>query len=1166
MSRIHACAAFALFVLVAASALAAPSAVGQTLNPVLIPGSLTFKAGSSVQFVARTLSPPPPPLVISPQLPSFIAISLISPGAVTITPSQAQLTSTTYATGVTFTASSSTPGTYAIPIRFQPSGGAEGPPETAILIVTVTSTPVIEAVAPPSVVVPSLATTLRISGRNFAPGGLVFSRSPGVIVERTTVFSPTLAEVVVRVVAGTPPGALRLGFRNPDGGMSEQDGILLVYPRGAIGAPLSVDTATIVFPVDGTIVSNSDAVYPRALLGMSGSGMVVGSWAIDGAPFDRFTATTNAGASLEIRSRLPIPPTPWGEHRLSLIIDSPKLDQAPSVRLESSATSATRLTIYEPAEHALIEGIPRIRWTLVPGASAYEVEIFHVAADGRELGSRRFRTTFRTTETAWSPKDLGSSMMRLRVRAIFQGDTRGEPTEWRTFVLLPTKTSLHIDDASDRRVAWSGGGLGMIYRVEFLRGESRCFDALTFASPYQMATSIEWRNCDAVRVGAFSPSGTLLGKSQLLPLGKRFAPHIALVAEQEPLDIVERLPRAGSLSTGLLPVAARWRTGAQANSALLVDGTDVTAVSMRQPRAIVYDALLPLAAGKHFAALASAGALDEWTFNVSDDQAPSAPAVTNPPAYVIQPSGTGGVQRARPADKVTGSLSLSTQGIDGDVTAGNGVQATGDLVYAGGLDPNHLAQSSRNWIGQGRRSYGPMWGSARFGYTTPDFTEGAEFLTPGTARTGVVARAGSAWGTLSYYQPVDPQVHGVISASPETLGIRSAAFATPDGKRYLIRVIALRIQEPANLVLNTTESTTRTFGIFGRYDFGQKALLSAEAAHGSVTPQAGSAQVSRSGDAIRLTANGILAGTTYSADLRTVDSTYVNPGNRSLIPGTGEHFVFGRTMGKNVLGLTIGRQEQGRESNSPLQHAIANAIGLSVTTTFNPRISLVSALGVNTDHADALVASFLPAASRRNTSASATLSETFSKINVSETLSWCRLDDHKSPLGNNDVTSMTVAVNGAPVTNVVLTSSAGFTRTNATPTVGTTDYWTLSFTPSIAFPAHSISISPSVTLDRRTNDVAMSNVRNQSFGSIVQWSPAWRSSLVSGQVSATTTHMAASMLPTTRTNVYTAAVTLHLNKTRGLPIFAGPPPLPGTQPPAPPVDASSTAKEGNGMR
>jgi hypothetical protein len=63
-------------------------------------------------------------------------------------------------------------------------------------------------------------------------------------------------------------------------------------------------------------------------------------------------------------------------------------------------------------------------------------------ASARPIGSRRFRTT----ETSWSPKDLRSGMLRLRMFAIFQGDTteagrvgcpeaavarrtRGEPTE-----------------------------------------------------------------------------------------------------------------------------------------------------------------------------------------------------------------------------------------------------------------------------------------------------------------------------------------------------------------------------------------------------------------------------------------------------------------------------------------------------------------------------------------------------------------------------------------------------------------------------------------------------------------------------------------------------------------------------------------------------------------
>ena len=163
--------------------------------------------------------------------------------------------------------------------------------------------PAIDAIAPPSVTIPSLGTTLRVGGRNSPTGGQISSRSPGVFVERTSVIGPTLAEIVVHVLATAPPGPVRLGFGRLDGGVtSELDGVLLLYPRGAIGAPLSVNTATIVFPVEGTIVSNTDAVYPRALLGMSGSGTVVGAWAVDGAPFDRFVATTRPACGYEQRT------------------------------------------------------------------------------------------------------------------------------------------------------------------------------------------------------------------------------------------------------------------------------------------------------------------------------------------------------------------------------------------------------------------------------------------------------------------------------------------------------------------------------------------------------------------------------------------------------------------------------------------------------------------------------------------------------------------------------------------------------------------------------------------------------------------------------------------------------------------------------------------------
>src|SRR5438067_1171444 len=78
---------------------------------------------------------------------------------------------------------------------------------------------------------------MRISGTNFAQRGVAFSRTPRSVVERTSVLGPAPAENVVRELSGTPPGPVRLGFRNPDGETSERDGTLLVYPAAAIQSP-----------------------------------------------------------------------------------------------------------------------------------------------------------------------------------------------------------------------------------------------------------------------------------------------------------------------------------------------------------------------------------------------------------------------------------------------------------------------------------------------------------------------------------------------------------------------------------------------------------------------------------------------------------------------------------------------------------------------------------------------------------------------------------------------------------------------------------------------------------------------------------------------------------------------------------------------------------------
>lgn len=1131
----------------------------QFSNATVTPGALTFPAGGSASFVARVRAPA--------GYPSTITVTPAPASNIVFTPAQGQITPASLDTGIVFNAASSVPGTTSIPIVFSSSTGQQQRVPLTVVVTNVVILPAIDSVVPPAVISPSTSSVLRLGGTNFAPGGVVISRSPDIVVEKTTVYNPTLADVVVTVRPGAPTGGSRLDFRNPDGGVSVRGSTLFVYPPEAIGAPLGVSTAAIVSPVQGSIVASGESVYPRALLATSGSGTVTGYWAVDAIAFDRFNATTSGGMPLEIRAHVPIPPTAWGRHEVTLVIESPKLVRAPAVSIESGAVSATRLTIYEPLDRAIVEGAPRIRWTIVPGAGSYMLELRQLGSDGHETAVRRIRTT----ATEWTPKDLGSGPFRLRVRSIFPGEVRGEPTAWSTVIVLPSKASLRIDGAAGRRVAWSGGTPGMIYRVEFLHDNGRCFDALTFVSEYRLPSTAGWRGCDAVRVRALTPSGRLLGASEPRHLGPDFAVAVSLVRAGRPPDVVERFPDARTTAGARAAVGVRWRGAAGDDLALILDGTDVTAAALREPGGITYEALLPLRNGTHVASLATAGTAEEWTFDVADDPVAASPARTaRPGSYVLSPGGSVVWSRKSPGKNAREEhASLSSQGEAGDATAGDGMKATGDLAYAGTSDPKRLAQESRNWVGEGRMTGKGLFGSARLGYTTPDFTDGAEFLTSGVARTGVIARAGSAYGAISYYEPVDPAIHGVLSASPENLKIRTFALSSPEGRPYIVRLIGLQVDEPADTHLGTSGSSMRTYGIFARYTLGNASFV-IETARGRLETAAGSGADNRSGNAMHLGVDGTIAGATYALNVRSVGADFVNPANRGLTAAVTDRqaadLSVSRTFGRNLLTVTLGHQSQGRSHDSKLPQSAESKTGLALTTTFDPRLSLMTSADLTHDSGDASSTLTLPRTDRLLACASATLSETFTRIGLQQGIVWNHTDDRVTPLSNQNITTLTMAANGALLPRFTLNSSASYSRTRGTPTVGTTNAWTVQLSPAIAVPSLLISLQPTVSISTTSNDTPRSDARTQTYGTIVQWSPSWFSSLLSGQLFSGVTRMTNLELVETRSTSreYRASVTVHLSKSNGLPMFAAPPPIPGAIPTLAPEQSTSGQTEAGG--
>ncbi|MCZ7651004.1 MAG: hypothetical protein M5U13_07530 [Thermoanaerobaculia bacterium] len=299
--------------------------------------------------------------------------------------------------------------------------------------------PVITSLTPPALTAGTANAVVRITGLDFQTGATVSISPAGPVVTQTRVLSPTLAEIVVTTPAGTAPGPHRVELRNPDGGASEEPATVLVCPPSTLAAPLGVTTAAIVFPRPFTAVAPNTPVFPRAVLGTTGLGTIVGTWRLDGVPFDPFVVTASGGLPVEVRSHLPLPSSFAGEHRLELVVEQPQRLATEPVPVIYALASASGLRVLAPEDETVLDDPePLFRWSLVPGASGYEVEV--------ETEGRPWPLRVRLSESEWRPdaealERLGPGSHRFRVFAVFPGEVRGEPTPWRSFV-LPGETDV----------------------------------------------------------------------------------------------------------------------------------------------------------------------------------------------------------------------------------------------------------------------------------------------------------------------------------------------------------------------------------------------------------------------------------------------------------------------------------------------------------------------------------------------------------------------------------------------------------------------------------------------------------------------------------------------------------------------------------------------------
>lgn len=995
--------------------------------------------------------------------------------------------------------------------------------------VTVTITPrppLITRVTPSSLATGVANAVVTLEGSNFRPGAMAASSDPAVAVHGTTVLSPSLARVTLSVRAESRPGPVTLTLRNADGGASEPPATLLVYPQSSMAAPLSITSIAIVYPMPGTLVATDEVVLPRGLLATTGTGTVVGTWRLDGVPFDRFVVTAVAGNPVDVRALVPIPPSVLGSHTLDLAIETPATGEVASITVVRTVAQASKLRLFAPEDGLVVTAAPLFRWSVVPGAEAYAVEIVREAP--------LWPLVFRTADTHWRPTpeqlaELGPGVHRWRVRALFPNGVPGKATAARRLVVLPASVVPELgptgrDPASGRlRLSWSGGSPGLLYRVEILRGpeDTVVFQALTAAQEYLVpALAALGEGPLRVRVTALAPGGRRLGASSPAPVTVSAVPRDTGTGPRlaaAPPSVQSVSPPDGARVTTEQPrIAARWNGDvAMGTAVLLVDGTDVSQVSRWRPGAVTYDSLIPLDPGTHTVRLVlGKDAESTWTFAVeAAASAPPAPAPAPPtgggepaaapgkPSPPAAPKSadwvllTQGTVTASDADAGGGDNATAEVSLQTDVDGGRAfVRATADVVGRHELDdPHSTVQESRNWLVDAGARQGDTREELTVGFSVPRFAEGSELMTTGVARGAAGARISSPLGGLSVYHTFTSAPPGVVSgtAGPQQ-DLKAAAIETPESwKNVLLRAVAMKVEDQPGA--NSTGGDGTLYGALGRILVSSALQITFEAAHGRYTPNPGSAIGERSGTAFRLGFAGQLQWLSYALNIRRTDANFVNPANRGFTAGgvsdrQGADLQLNAAFGRSSVSAQLRYVEGGNTSGTTNTKAEEKGGAVQFTTILGSKVMFMVGGNTTAISAAADPAASLPGADSTFSGVNATLTETLGRFSLNQTLSWQDFSDGLNPTADSTTKNAALSASGRISDSFTLFGIVSATRMDSTA-ASRTDQTLLTIQPTWTLRSIGLVVQPLATYSRTATDLNDSTTVTEQYQALVSWTP-----------------------------------------------------------------------------
>jgi hypothetical protein len=1057
------------------------------------------------------------------------------------------------------TTSATSPGTYSVIIRDDNFGGGMTTVNLVVsppIVVPPPGVLVVNGVIPSSVTSGTQSVLLRLTGSGFQAGATVeicstpatdpCVVSPLVTVERVTVASSRLINVTVSVRRDAPASTVYIfvksgGFTRPFGGLP-----LRILPADSVAAPLGVTSVVVSYPRSGTHIRTGQAIKPQGLLAVTGSGTVTGSWLLDGVAFDRFTINVQAGRPTPVPAHVPIPQSYRGAHSLQLLVDRPQRLISPAVSIFLTTTQAGGMRLFAPADGYVWGTRPAsFRWTPVPGAAAYEVEM--------ELPSTSRPLQYRTTDSRWQPtaaqrSEIGAGMRRWRVRAIFPGEIRQEPTEWRRLVLLPDQVQLEVlplvrDVASGLlELRWGGGSPGILYRLEVLAedGNRVLYTALTGAESHRLPQAADVPGRARIRVTALGPDGMQLGSSQTEVV---FDAPVRTAADQRPrvgvrgvtpegsevqtedvspdagevqTEIKQLVPADGSMVESGRPVIQAGWSGAVTREqlSLRVDATDVTSLSNVSANAVSYTPILTLAPGEHIVELSLAGEVTRWTFSIGPptaqpaedaeqtEQSPPAAVqatrewVLNAETGVTVFSGdtsTGGEVKV---DQVP--LALSGQ-VDYDSNRSS-LQLNADSSVIQEIErERRTLQDNASWIIDSETGRGRNTAALKLGYTTPSFLmldgKDTEFLSAGPTRGGVEASVSHpSLLKASLFHSFNPEVGNVTSGDFDTeQTFRGGALEIGGGtKPYMLRLVGIDVQEKSA----ATGGDGSSYGFIGTYAIAPGRALIFEGTRGEFNPAPGSLDSARSGNAGRI---GLLfSGDSYdyAISTRRIDADYVNPANRGFTAGgRSDRDVlegnFLKRFDRSSMDVKL-LYEEGGDSSGPKAHARSAAIAYTDQPRTDISYTILGNLATSWEG---------DVTDKKDYGIEIKANETRNGLGFYELLSVQWHKDDISSAADTTTINTNISINGPLSDSLLLATSLNATRTLADPAVGDTDVVSLSVQPTFTILNSSLSFRPLFAYNVTMSDVS-DNVTTENYIFTVEWTPPWRAERLALSLSA----------------------------------------------------------------